>query len=715
MRRTVLVLIGLLAFAPAAAAQTNPPGQQSPPQPVTAPVSPRVGFIDFGVRVNGGSGDPALVQEFRDLRDGVALKALQYSRTTDAWAFDAAVDNAPYRDQRYLADYNRFGRLRATFEWTQVPWFHSTLTRTLYQEEASGVLRLPDTIQQNVQAGRATLGQLGAAGVGFDTRVRRQVADARVSYAVSPTTDLKASVTSTGRRGDQPWGAGFGFTAADEVPLPIDQRTNDVNAALQWADRGRLLQVGYFGSFYNNDVPVLVWDSPLALSDLPGNPGQGRMAIFPSSTAHSVSAMGALPLPGRSRAHAYVSIGTWNQDEPLVPHTINTAIPSPPLSRGSAEAEARITALNLGVNSRAIRNVALSARVRVYDFDNRTPPFEQPQYVRADQTVAASALGASEPFEYRRNFLDLNAVYTGLAYASLRFGYSMEHDDRAYRFVEETTDHVLRASVDTAGFSWLTIRAQYEHSNRSGDGFDEIAFSAINEQLSLRQFDISDRVRDRFSTILQLLPHDAVGITATAGIGRDDRPDDFFGLLDNDHRFYTVALDFTPSATVGAGLSYGRESFDTLQRSRQANPGPQFNDPTRDWRADGDEDVDTVSANLDLPNLAPRTGLRVSYDFSRGRSRYIYLLAPNSTLAVPEQLPPVRHVLHRAQVDGVYDLTDRVGLGVSYWFDRFDVSDFAREPEILEPLGFPGSGLYLGYMLTPSTLHTGWVRLIYRF
>ena len=715
MRRALVMLLSLaLLPASAARAQTAAPGQQ-PPRPATAPVSPRVGLVDFGFRVNGSSGDPALLQEFRDLRDGPTINALRYARTTDAWRFDAAFDNVGYRDQRYAADFNRFGRIRASFEWAQVPWFHSTLTRTLYQQDSDGALRLPDSIQAAVQAQQATLADVARAGVQFDTRVRRDIADARVSYAVNPATDVKVSVTSTGRSGEQPWGAGFGFTAADEVPLPVDQRTNDINAALQWADNGRLLQVGYLGSFYNNDVPVLVWDSPLALSDLPGNPGQGRMPIFPSSTAHTVSAMGALPLPGRSRAHAYVSIGSWNQDEPIVPHTINTAIASPPLSRTSAEAEARITALNLGFHTRAIEDVMLSARFRVYDFDNRTPPFEQPAYVRADQTVSASALGESEPFGYRRDFLDLNAVYSGLPYASLRVGYSMEHDDRTFRFLDETTDHMLRASVDTAGFSWLMVRAQYEHSKRTGEGFDEQAFSAINEQLSLRQFDISDRVRDRLSTVLQVTPNDMIGVTATVGVGRDDRPDEFFGLLDNDHFFYTVALDFTPSTAVGAGLSYGRESYDTLQRSRQANPGVQFDDPTRDWNADGDEDVDTITASLDLPELAPKTGLRVAYDYSRGRSRYVYLLTPNSSLTPPEQLPPVRHVMQRAQADVRYDLTDRIGVGLSYWFDRFDVSDFAREPATLEPLGIPGSGLFLGYMMTPSTLHTAWLRLMYRW
>ena len=230
---------------------------------------------------------------------------------------------------------------------------------------------------------------------------------------------------------------------------------------MSFAPDGRLFQVGYAGSFYDNDNAAFVWDSPLTLTDAVSNPAQGRMAIFPSSVSHTVSALGAWPLPRRSRVHAYVSIGTWSQDEALVPHTINTALAAPPLSRPSADADARIIATNLGFNTRPGRHLMLNGRFRIYDFDNRTPPFAQPQYVRADQTVTASVLGASEPFEYRRQFLDLNAVYSGLRFASVRLGYGLEHDDRRYRFLERTTDHVLRASVDTANVGWLALRAQY--------------------------------------------------------------------------------------------------------------------------------------------------------------------------------------------------------------------------------------------------------------
>jgi MtrB/PioB family decaheme-associated outer membrane protein len=713
----LVTFVLVLMLQRAAPAQTPPPGQQPPPTPTTpaAPLSPRVGSVDFGVRVNSRSGDPARFQEFRDLRNGATLNRLRYTRDRETWVFSAAADNVGYRDQRYAAQFDRFGTLRASFEWNQIPWFHSVDTRTPWTQESEGVFRLPDALQASLQGQAASVPLVMQIARQFDTRIRRDIADVRLQYTTGANTDWRVNVRSTRRSGEQPWGAGFAFALATEQPLPIDQRTNEINTGVEWANDRAMARLAYDGSFYNNDVQSIVWDNPLRLVDIANDSSQGRMAIFPSSTAHTVSGMGSIRLPGRSRAHAYLSVGSWNQDEPLLPHTINTAIPSPPLSRTTAEAEARILSANIGFNTRPIASLWLNARYRLYDFDNRTPPFAQPFYVRADVGLSESALGTSEPFEYSRNFLDLDASYTPLTFVGFRVGYGLEHDDRTYRFLEQTTEHVLRASVDSTGFSWFSVRAQYEYSQRTGDGFDEQALSAVNEQVSLRQFDISDRKRNRLSTILQVMPTAQLGLTATVGLGTDDRPDTVFGLLDNDHHFYTIAVDYAVTDAVQLGGSYGRENYTTSQKSRQANPGPQFEDPTRDWFTDMDEDADTVTANIDLPLVAPRTSVRLAYDYTGSRSRYLYILPPNSTLATPEQLPPVRNRMHRSQADLVYDLTDQVGLGLSYWFDSYRVEDFAQEPEILEPLAFPGSGVFMGYLLRPYTAHTGWLRLIYRW
>jgi MtrB/PioB family decaheme-associated outer membrane protein len=709
-----LVLIGVLPRG--SVAQTQPPGQQPPaPQAPAAPLSPRVGSVDFGVRIGTASGNPVGYQEFRDLRDGVFFDRLRYTQDRPAWQFSAEADHVGYRDQRYLAAYDRFGGLRVSFEWNQIPWFHSVDTRTPWDEESAGVFRLPDQVQAALQAQPAALPSVMTIAEQLDTRVRRDIADLRLQYTTGRSTDWNVNLRSTGRSGEQPWAAGFAFLLTTEQPLPIDQRTNEINTGVEWANDRATARIAYDGSFFSNDVQAIVFDNPVSAVDTASTTSQGRMSVFPSNSAHTVSGMGSIRLPGRSRAHAYVSVGSWSQDEPLLPHTINTAIPSPPLARSTAEADARIISTNVGVNSRPTDTIWPNARYRLYDFDNRTPSFPVPVYVRADTALSQSPLAASVPFGYTRNFLDVDASYTPLTFVAFRAGYGLEHDDRSFRFLEQTTEHVFRASVDSTGFSWFSIRAQYEYSRRTGEGFDEQALSDVGEQLSLRQFDISDRTRNRVSTIVQLMPTATLGVSATVGLGSDDRPDTVFGLLDNDHHFYTIGIDYTPTDAIEVGGSYGRENYTTLQRSRQANPGAQFNDPTRDWFTDADEDSDTVTANVLLPSIAPRTTFRLAYDYSGSRSRYVYALAPNSTLATPEQLPPLRQRLHRSQADLVYDLTERVGIGVSYWFDQFRVEDFAQEPDILEPLAFPGSGVFLGYMIRPYTAHTGWLRLIYRW
>jgi MtrB/PioB family decaheme-associated outer membrane protein len=719
--RIYSVFVLLLAAAVPTAAQTTAPGQQAPVSSVapTGQLGQRTGLLDFGFRIGDVTGDAARYQRFRDLRDGPTLDLLRYSRGTDTWQFDAAFDHVGYRDQRYLAQATWFGKVQVTAEWNQIPLFYSADTRTAFVQESTGVLRLPDSLQGGIQNGTSTVAAVGEAGVPFELRQRRDIADARLRYDLSPQTTLQFAVTSTAKTGEQPWGASFGFSAANEVALPLDQRTNDVNAGLEWSNERGLLRVAYDGSFFSNDASTLVFDNALRLTDTTnsrayifGNgTSQGRMSISPDSTAHTISGMGAIKLPGRSRAHAYVSLGTWSQNDPLLPFTINTALSPIALPRDTAEAEARIAAVNLGINSRPVRDLWLNARYRLYDFDNQTPHFAVSNFVRFDQTFTQSATGGSEPFGYRRQFFDVDTSVTKLRGVALRAGYGFEQDHRSFRFLDQTTEHTLRASVDSTGLSTVSVRGLYEYSKRTGEGFDEEAFGEIGEQVSLRQFDISDRNRHRLSTILQVAPLAEVGVTAQIGVGRDSRPDALLGLQDNNHQFFNVAVDLTPIESVMAGLTYGREHYDSLQRSRQANPGPQFNDPTRDWSTDASERVDTVSGTIALPQVMPKTNVSFGYDYTRAHARYVYLLGANSTLTPPEQLPLNRNVQHRSEAEVTYDLSERLAVGVTYWYDRYEVDDFAFDA-LTEPFAYVGDGIFLGYLYRDYTAHTGWVRLI---
>lgn len=725
------VVAAAFALALSTAASVPLGAQQPPPSvpAVPAPAEPAsaatpgifdAAVVEAGAQITAFGDEPGRFHRYRDLRDGLSLNLATFQRQRETWAFLGSAERVGYRDQRFAVAFDRFGSIHASFEWTQSPLLLSRAARTLYVAENPGVLRLDDEIQSLVQNRTATFPQFAGRSSPFDLRTRRDIASVRLRYSLSEDLDVRLGFTSNNRSGAQPWGGSFGLSHTVEVPAPTDDRTNELSAAAEWSSERGMLRTGYDGSWFSNQVPALIWDNPIRITDqiTTGQTGegssQGRMARWPDSTAHAVSVMGAVNLPARTRAHGYVSIGSWIQDQQLLPHTINTAIAAIPLSRPTAEAEARVLSMNWGVNSRPVRDVWLTARVRLYDFDNQTPRFAVGSYGRVDQSVSTSATGGSEPFGYTRNFLDLDASYTRIPHAAIRVGYGREHDDRTYRFFEKTTEHTLRASVDSVGHTWGSARLTLERSTRTGEGLDEEAFSDIGEQVSLRQFDISDRDRTRVTAIGQINPFDFLGLTASVGVGRDERPDARFGLQHFNTRFFTAGIDAAPRDGISFGVEYGFEGYDSLQRSRQANPGPQFEDPTRDWETDADEGVHSFTASIDLPTVAPRTSLRAAYDMSRSKSQYVYVLPPGSTLPAPRQLPAVRNDLQQATLEGRYDLSARSAVALTYWFDHYDVEDFALAPSTVEPLFFPTVTL-LGYQWRPYSVHTVSLRVVYRW
>jgi len=165
------------------------------------------------------------------------------------------------------------------------------------------------------------------------------------------------------------------------------------------------------------------------------------------------------------------------------------------------------------------------------------------------------------------------------------------------------------------------------------------------------------------------------------------------------------------------GATYGYEAYDSLQASRTSNPlpDPTFLDPRRDWTDSAADRTKTFSGSMDLLKVITRTDIKVMYDSSRGESTYTYGLVPNTTLPAPLQLTPVTNTLQRATVDGRYFITKQFAVGAVYWFDKYEVSDFALSP--VASLAQPATGtptlMMVGYFYAPYTANTVMGRITY--
>lgn len=229
---------------------------------------------------------------------------------------------------------------------------------------------------------------------------------------------------------------------------------------------------------------------------------------------------------------------------------------------------------------------------------------------------------------------------------------------------------------------------------------------------------------------------------------------------------YNAGINFNPRPAVSFGVNYGYDKTTSLQESRNANPLPpdstdpiSFNDPNRNWSLDYGDKVNNFTLFLDLIKAMKNTDIRVSYDFENSDQNFTHggpriaefqqnveftpgyvppvVSSPalsNKACSVVgiascfEALPNVTNSWNRFTFDVRYYFTKKVGIGLAYWYEKFDVTDFATIDDagaaggsvpFVGATGVPRidylGGLMLGYGNRPYTANTGFIRLLYTF
>jgi MtrB/PioB family decaheme-associated outer membrane protein len=758
MRKRMNLLIGALllalpGFAQAQQAQQTAPAPQAasaatPQAPTPLPATPdpslspapKMGRVDFGIRGNNLDGDQARYNRFRDLRDGVYLDRFRLDKETETWLLRGEAENVGYRDQRFGFEFQNIGRLKVDFDWNQIPLSISGDTRSLYTDKGSGVLSIDPGLRQAIQnataigtvARDAALSSALAQASQFDIRSRRHVGTVNLVYTLNRDIDLKFNVRNTNRSGHNLMSFGFGtspgLNPAVELGAPTDDRTTNFKGVLEFANARGLLSIGSSGSWFDNRIASVRFDNPLRATDSATlGPASGLTPLWPSNSAFSVNLNGSYKLPSRSRASAAISVGRWSQNDSLVAPTVNTALVAPPLERPSAEARADIVSMVYNFTSRPTNALWLNAKYRYYDYANKTAIFQMPALVGDFSfNPATAALWENEPTSMKRRTFDADASFTPYQYVALGVGLTREDGDRTHRIFETTAENSYRVSVDSTGNQYLTLRAKYEHSRRTGSGFEEALLEEVGEHAETRHFDIADRDRDRTTAIVTITPMARIDINGSVSTGRDNYRNTGFGLRDNKNNAWSVGFDAVPVDSVTLGVNYGFEKYMAFQYSRSANPptptDQTFFDPRRDWSDDQTDKVKTLSASLDFLKTIPRTDVRVSYDLSDGKATYVYNLSPAQTLftTVPlGQLPPLKNKLTDTRIDISHFVRSNLAIGVGYQFEDYQVDDFSLNNSTINQLnpvnaaGVFASTIYTGYLYRDYTAHMVWLRMSY--
>ena len=417
---------------------------------------------------------------------------------------------------------------------------------------SGGTLLLDDAAQRAAQNG-AGLSPYVPIAPQFELRERRDIGRVDVVATPTPKLDVTASFTTQKHGGELPWGASFGFSNDVEVPLPYESRANDFTIGTEWTNTKNMLRVAYSGSWFDNLADPLVWDSPLRLDDASGAPGRGRMSLWPSNSAQTISFGGYTKLAHKTQVTGFFSYGLWSNNEPLQPFTINSALAPIALPRANADAEAHVFSTNLNLTSHPTTDWRFGARFRNYTYANHMPATSITQYVAYDSSVSTTPTGGPDLYAHDRTTFDADATWSKLNPLALTVGYTHNGNGYDARTFKSSGEDVFRVSADAVGSSWATFRVQYEVGSRSGSGLDEKALTDIGEHPEMRYYDLADRTRNRFTGQVDIVPSDVWMFSVSGGLLHDDYSNTVFGLQKSTGRHLLARRRLPPAERPGRG------------------------------------------------------------------------------------------------------------------------------------------------------------------
>ena len=391
------------------------------------------------------------------------------------------------------------------------------------------------------------------------------------------------------------------------------------------------------------------------------------MALWPSNSFQTISAAGHTKLARRTQLTGSIAFGWVNNDEPLLPFTINSQLPQMALPRATTEAAATTVATTIGLVSRPAKDWRFSTRFRRYAYDNDMPDTPIEDFVSYDTSVGESTTGGPLQYAHARNTLDADATWTGFRPMAFTFAYTNNHNGYDFRIFESTNENVMRLMADSPAVGWMIFRAHYEYGDRSGSGLDEASLDQIDEQPAMRHYDVANRTRNRLVGQVDVVPTEALTFSFSGGVGEDEFADSYFGLQETGLRNVTFSADYAIPNGFVVGGSYNYERYTGLQRSRSANPGVQEDDPNRDWTADSTERVHYSSIYVNSPRIGGNTEVRFAYEYAHARGNFVYEVG--SALPAPNQLPETFNKLQDLRLDVRYRLHRRVVATVSYVYE----------------------------------------------
>ena len=567
--------------------------------------------------------------------------------------------------RRIEFDFNQQGTQKFNFDYREIPNNRFADGQTPYLGAGSAELTLPSTWAiapgSSDTRGFLTLNE-SLGGLRMDVKRRRM--DLSYERKLTQSWGFNVDYRHETKKGERMIGGIFGSSGGNPraviLPAPVDYTTDIVEATFEFTTPRVQAGFGVYASWFSNDELGLVWQNAFGRQaqwdeSVTYPTAYGRLALEPDNSYLQFRAFGAMNLTATTRLSADVSFGEMEQDDDLLPYTINpNLIVHTPVPLQSLDAQMDMMLVNVRLTSQLARRLSFAANYRYDDRDNKTPREVYPYIGGDSQDQRPYEDGRINlPYSYSEQSADATATFRLMGNTRLKAGVDWSDYEREYSEVSDADEFAWVGGINIGAFETAAISFDYRDSERDVDAYigntplleshlpGTVEETEFENHPLLRKYFLTDRDRSELRFRMDYFPVTEINVGLSASRFEDDYGEGYFGLNEAEVQSYSVDFGWYPQETISVTGYYTREKYDADQSNRSWSDAATAANPLRDWYAETSDDVDTWNLSVDFTEIGADRGWHgfdFGFDYTRSNTEsQIDVTSPSLAVApLPE-------------------------------------------------------------------------------
>jgi MtrB/PioB family decaheme-associated outer membrane protein len=460
--------------------------------------------------------------------------------------------------------------------------------------------------------------------------------------------------------------SGSRYSQASLLPRFIDYQTDTIDVGVRYASGPLALSLSWYGSFFENNAASLTWENPFY--DDPATAGFDplRTAVEPDNDFQQLSLSGSYRFDTFDTLLAFmVATGRGDQDEPLLPYTVNPSLAPGSLPRATADGKVDTRNYSLTVATRPLPNARLNAWYRFDERDNGTPRDTWNRVITDSFTSNDPVMNT--PYSFERTRLGVSGEFQVMDGLRLSAGAERTDLDRDFQEVAEQTADDGWGKLRLRFTEWLDFSLKAGAARREIDRYDETVAADYGQNPLMRKYNLAYRYRDYSELMFSIAPAGfPVSATLTAVVTDDSYSQSRLGLTESQSSNVSIDLGWSVTANTSVYFLVGNEEIDAEQFGSGSFA-------VADWSAAHEDSFLLVGGGLVMRNIGDNVDLTLDYARTDGETD----IRVERTGFGASDFPGIDTRMESLRLNLTYRRSERLDIDLSLRYESFDSNDWA--------------------------------------